>query len=334
MSELRWNPLLRTYTMVAANRANRPHMPKDWCPFCVGSGKVPDEGYDVFLYPNDFPVLKQTPDPYGPAPMEEGTEGLYHATPAHGVCEVILYSPNHTAKLYDLSVAHIQKLVALWCERFKIHAQDPKVKFIFPFENRGAEVGVTMPHPHGQLYAYSWIPLKIKTELDSCRDYYEQHGTAMLMDMNRTELASGDRVFLENDDFVAYLPYFTDFPFGLFVVSKNGLNHLGQFNEQEQHNLASMLRDIVGAFDQVYDRLFPYMMCIHQTPVNAEDLYPACENYYHFHIEFYPPLRAKDKVKWYASSETGAWAAANVVAVEDSIHLLRAALDKFKAMDA
>ena len=322
MSELRWNPLLGTYTMVAANRQNRPHLPKDYCPFCPGSGKVPEE-YDVYLYPNDFPVLKQEPDKVFPFTSE-----LYHNREAYGKCEVVLYAPGHHTKLYELSDEHLLKLVQLWTERFNVLKQDKRIQYIFPFENRGEEVGVTMPHPHGQLYAYSFIPLKIKTELDNCKKWYDTHQSCMICEMNKTELESGKRVLYENKDFVAYLPYFTDYPFGLFVVPKKHICTFAGFDLSTQQSLADMLKTITGTFDEIYQRPFPYMMCIHQGVVNSDE-YKDCSDYYHFHIEFYPPLRAADKVKWYASSEMGAWAATNVVAVENSIEVLREAMTRY-----
>jgi len=323
MSELRWNPLLRTYTMVAANRQNRPHMPKDWCPFCPSSGKVPKE-FDVYLYPNDFPVLSQAPDE-----AMSINSNIYHSEQAYGKCEVILYSPEHEASLHQLSLPHITKLVQLWKSRFIELKKDDKIKYIFPFENKGEEVGVTMPHPHGQLYGYGFVPLKIKTELDSCKAYYQSHEHCLFCQMNEEELADARRIITQNEHFIAYLPYFTDYPYGVFIVSKAHKGSFADFNTDEEIALVHILKQITGAFHHIYNRPFPYMMCIHQVPVNSS-AYADCENYYHFHIEFYPPLRAKNKIKWYASSEMGAWAAANVVAVEDSANVLRMALEVFE----
>jgi len=156
MAELRWNPLLQTWTMVASNRQDRPQLPKDWCPFCPGSGKVPDH-YEVHAYDNDFPALTLTPDQ-----PDFPVKGLYQVAPNYGKCEVILYSSNHYGTLPSLSVDHIYKLLDLLAERYRVLAKDPKIKYIFQFENRGEEVGVTMPHPHGQIYAYPFVPQKLK----------------------------------------------------------------------------------------------------------------------------------------------------------------------------
>lgn len=326
MPELRWNPLLRTYTMIAANRQTRPHLPIDNCPFCLGSGKVPDD-YDVYVYANDFPALSINPDEVNEQIGVQSNHAC-HAAPAYGHCEVILYSPNHHASLSQLSLAHLEKLVAVWKQRQEFLSADLRIKYIFPFENRGEEVGVTMPHPHGQLYAYPFVPLKIITELESCRTYFHQYNEPLFEALNRFELQNVQRIIAQNEHFVAYTPYFTDYPFGVFIVCKQNIGSFAKFTTDMQSSLAILLKQITGAFDLIFDRPFPYMMCIHQTPVNSPE-YDGAEDWYRFHIEFYPPLREKNKVKWYASSEMGAWAAANTLAVEDTAIILRAALEKF-----
>lgn len=322
MAELRWNPLLQTWTMVASNRQARPHLPKNWCPFCPGSGKVPQE-YEVYAYNNDFPALTNTP---GQPDVEDS--GPYKVAENYGKCEVILYSPDHHATLPTLPVNHIHKLINLLAERYGELAKDPKVKYVFQFENRGEEVGVTMPHPHGQIYAYPFVPQKIQVELDSCKDYHEKNGHCLICDMNKEEAAFEKRIIAENNHFVAYLPFFTDYPYGVFIVSKSHKGNIAQFTEAEKQDLALLLKGITGAFDTLFDKLFPYMMCFHQTPVNSEE-YKDAADFYHFHIEFYTPLREANKIKFYASSEMGAWAACNPMAIEDTAEQLREAYRRF-----
>ncbi|MFY9295772.1 MAG: galactose-1-phosphate uridylyltransferase [Caldicoprobacterales bacterium] len=323
MAELRWNPLLRDWTMVAANRQNRPDMPKDFCPFCPGSGKVPED-YDVYKYDNDFPVLSQNP----PKPDDIGSE-FYKVREAYGKCEVILYSPDHNTSLCELSVEHIKKLVDLWVERFNELSKDEKIKYILIFENRGKEVGVTMPHPHGQIYAYPFMPLKIKTELDSAREYFHDKGQCLFCRINQEEMDFKDRVIIENEDFIAYLPFFTDYPYGIYISSKRHIPNFLHFTEEDKINFAKILKDVTGTFDTLFNKKFPYMMVIHQSPVNSEE-YGNYEEYYHFHVEFYPPLRGKNSIKYNASSETGAWAAANPRSLEDTAVELKMAYERFK----
>lgn len=321
MAELRYNPLLDDWVMVSSNRQKRPTLEKGACPFCPGSGKVPDH-YEVLKYDNDFPVLM--PNPPEPDPVDTP---LYRTAKSYGKCEVVLYSPDHHATLPDLSLPHLKKLVDLWTERFTELSKDPRHQYVMIFENRGEEVGVTMHHPHGQIYAYPFIPSKIRAELANCKQHFEEQGKCLLCAMNEEEVRAGKRVLTENEDFLAYLPFFTDYPYGVFIVSKAHKSSLADFTEREKENLARILKGVTGGMDLLFDRLFPYMMVFHQRPAHGE----STEAYYHFHIEFYPPLRAKDKVKYYASSEMGAWAAANPLSVEETAPALKEAIERFRA---
>ncbi len=319
MAELRWNPLIKDWVMIASNRQNRPQMPKDWCPFCPGSGKVPDK-FTVYKYDNDFPALSQNP----PVPDDVATE-LYKTKPSYGKCEVILYSPEHTITLPELPVDHIRELVGLWEERFVEISKDEKIKYVFIFENRGAAVGVTMPHPHGQIYGYSVIPKKIELEIDSFKEHREKTGRCLMCDMLRDETADGRRVIIENDDFVAFLPFFSAYPYGMYIAAKRHIQNLTEMTEQEKLNLAKILKETAGTLDSLFDYTFPYMMCMYQNPVNSGNT-----DFHHFHIAFYPPMRSADKIKYNASSETGAWAHCNPTAPEEKAEELRKAYEKFK----
>lgn len=326
MSELRWNPLLGTWTMVAANRQNRPNMPKDWCPFCPGEGKKVPSVYRTYIYPNDFPALSGLE---GVGIEGNVSAGIYQTGQASGGCEVVLYSPDHHANLYDLPTDHMDELVGLWALRTSHYKQFPLVKYVFAFENRGPEVGVTMPHPHGQIYAYPFVPLKLETELKQCRQYFLRTGRNLFDDMLMEENADGRRVILETTHFMVFLPHFTDYPYGVFIVAKEGMIYLDEMSFESQSELGKVLQDVTGMFDTLFDRQFPYMMCFHQGAVNSPE-WEGQERYYRFHIEFYPPLRNANTIKYYASSEMGAWAAANTRLVEETADELRQALHKFQ----
>jgi UDPglucose--hexose-1-phosphate uridylyltransferase len=319
MAELRWDPLLSDWVMIASHRQERPQMPKGWCPFCPGSGRVPDH-YDVLKYDNDFPALMLNP----PEPDDVATE-FYKVNLAYGKCEVILYSPDHYTTLPKLSVSHIRKLVDLWCNRFIELSKYEKIKYVFIFENRGEVVGVTMPHPHGQIYGYPYIPLKIQRELESCKKYFEEKNECLVCRMNQEEISFKKRIIIENKHFLTYLPFFTEYPYGVFIVSKSHKSRITDFTDEEKTALASILKDTVGTLDSLFDYEFPYMLCMHQSPVNSGNY----DEFYHFHIEFYPPMRSKDKQKFNASSETGAWAPCNTTAPEEKAEELRQAYRRF-----
>lgn len=319
MAELRWHPLIEDWVMIASHRQNRPQMPKDWCPFCPGSGKVPDR-FDVYEYDNDFPALSQNP----PEPDDVATD-FFKVKPAYGKCEVILYSPEHTVTLPELPVEHIGKLVDLWVERFKAISADEKIKYVFIFENRGEAVGVTMPHPHGQIYGYSVVPKKIQLELNSSKKYHDEKGKCLFCDMLKNEQDAKDRIIFETEHFSVFLPFFCEYPYGVYIMSKRHLSNITEFTDEEKADFAKVLRETSGMLDSLFDMKFPYMMCMHNAPVNGEDT----SDYYHFHVEFFPPMRSADKIKFNASSETGCWAHCNPTAPEAKAVELRAAHEKF-----
>lgn len=319
MAELRYHPLIKDWVIIASHRQARPQMPKDYCPFCPGSGKVPDD-FEVYAYDNDFPALSQNP----PKPDDVATD-FFKTAEAYGKCEVILYSPDHNATIPELSVPHIAKLVDLWVERFEYMKSDPKIKYVFIFENRGELVGVTMPHPHGQIYGYSKMPKKIQLELESSKEYFAEKGSCIFCDMLKEELEFKQRIIFRNESFTVFLPFFCEYPYGVYIISNRHVNNIAELDSNERVLLAQTIRDTVGMLDSLFGYKFPYMMCMHNGPVNFED----SSDYYHFHIEFFPPMRSADKQKFNASSETGVWAHCNPTSPEEKSEELRAAYEKF-----
>ncbi|MBQ6553372.1 MAG: galactose-1-phosphate uridylyltransferase [Clostridia bacterium] len=324
MAELRWHPLIKDWVMIASNRQNRPQMPKNDCPFCPGSGKVPDN-YDVYMYPNDFPALSQTP----PTPDPVATD-FFKTAEAYGKCEVILYSPDHTKPIRELTDEHMLKLVDLWVERFNAMKADERIKYVFIFENRGEVVGVTMPHPHGQIYGYSFMPKKLCLELDSAKEHKEQTGKCLYCDLLENEVKERKRIIFENEYFTVFLPFFCEYPYGVYIMSKAHKGDITEFTAEDRFALGATIRRVSGTLDSLFGTNFPYMMCMHNAPVNSGDT----REYFHFHIEFFPPMRSDVKQKFNASSETGAWAHCNPTAPEEKAEELRAAYRRFLEADA
>lgn len=320
MAELRYNPITKDWVMVASHRQSRPQMPKGWCPFCPGSGKVPDEGFDVLRYPNDFPALMQNP----PQP-DDVAGGLFEVRPAYGRCEVLLYSDKHNAFLKDLSDEHVHKLAHMWLDCFNDMRSDEKIKYVFLFENRGEPVGVTMPHPHGQAYGYPFIPKKIEEELEGAGEYYKKTGKNLFSELLRQEKEDGRRIIFENEYFTVYVPFFSPITYGTYVIINRPVADLSQMTEEELCALGETVRDCAGMYDSLFDMPFPYMLCMHNAPVNSGE-HPE----YQFHIEFYPPMRAADRQQFFASSETGVGAWCNPNCPEAKAEELRQAYKKFK----
>ncbi len=177
MAELRWNPLIKDWVMIASHRQNRPQMPKDWCPFCPGSERFLTtlQCMNMIMISLHFHKIRL----YRMMLKQEFTRQSQHTASA----EVILYSPEHTVTLPELPVDHIRELVDLWTERFVEISKDEKIKYVFIFENRGDVVGVTMPHPHGQIYGYSVIPKKLQLEMESCKEHFDETHNCLICDM-------------------------------------------------------------------------------------------------------------------------------------------------------
>ena len=163
MSELRWHPLLREWVSVAAARQNRPQMPKDWCPFCPGLGKVPTH-YDTLLYSNDFAAFSPNHPPF------EDEPGLFAKTGGRGACDVVLYHPDHNLTPSAMPADHWAKVVELWRERTDQLFANPDIAYLHIFENAGEAIGVTMPHPHGQIYALPMVPPLVQRRRSPSRE--------------------------------------------------------------------------------------------------------------------------------------------------------------------
>ncbi len=318
---MRWNPILRTWVIMSSHRQNRPLLERTAaCPFCPGSGKVPDD-FDVYAYPNDFPSL----DPDPPEP-DIGGDPLIPVRPAFGRCEVTLYSPRHDVTLGELPLGHVCRLVEHWADRYRELGGIEGIDYVFIFENRGEAVGVTMLHPHGQIYAYPFLPLKPRVELASALDHWNDNGTCLFCDLLAHERANGERMVYDEGGFCVFVPPFAEFPYQVYIVPEEHVGSLSGMSEGSKRGLARAIKCVTGAYDSLFGVPFPYMMCMHQDPTDGGS-YP----YNHFHIEFYPPMRDRDKLKFNASSETGAWATINDTRPEEKAVELRARLTEQSA---
>ena len=302
MSELRYNPLLGEWLATATHRQDRTFLPPaDFCPLCPtkpGSfpTEVPEPDYDIVSFENRFPSLRPQPE----VPAIE-PDGIYLVEPSQGVCEVVLYSPNHKTTLAGEPVEQIYKLVRVWRDRFEELEGLGYVKYIFIFENKGEAVGVTLHHPHGQIYAYPFIPPVIAKELAQCRLHFEESGTCLICEIVEKEVDLEKRVIAENEHFAAYIPFFARYPYETHITSRRHLQAFSDFTPGEERGLAEILKQVLSAFDRIFSLSFPYIMSIHQRPSNSGEF-----DHYHFHIEFYPPMRTAQKLKFLAGSEAGA----------------------------
>lgn len=314
MSELRYNPVLREWIITATHRQERPLLPKKpgSCPFCVGAEEVP-EPYEMVVLPNRFPSLHINP----PAPEIESDE-FYRVEEAKGICEVVLYSPEHNSTLSQQSIPHIAKLVSLLTERYKELGSKDYVKYVLFFENKGEIIGVTMHHPHGQIYAFPFIPPIIERELTSSREFFEKNKKCLHCEIIRKERSFKKRIVYENEIFVSFIPFYARWPYEVHIYPKQHLLSFLDFQDKEREKLAEVLKIVLVKYDNLFSFSFPYMMIIHQKPTDNNDY-----SYYHFHIEFYPPHRSKDKIKYLAGCESGAGTFINDTLAEEKAEELK-----------
>jgi UDPglucose--hexose-1-phosphate uridylyltransferase len=323
VSELRWNPLLGEWVATATHRQARTFLPPaDFCPLCPTKPggfptEIPEPTYDIVAFENRFPSLQKEPPPPAVASSE-----LYPVRPAEGVCEVLVYTPNHNATLAGEPVEQIYKLVQVWTDRFRTLAAHEFVKYVFIFENKGEAIGVTLHHPHGQIYAYPFVPPRVQTELDQARGHRDATGRCLFCDILAEERRDARRVVAENESFAAYVPFFARYPYEVHITSARHLQALTDMTGAEQRALASILKTILVAYDKLFNLSFPYMMVLHQRPTDGGDY-----SHYHFHIEFYPPLRTATKLKYLAGSETGAGMFINDTLAEEKAAELRALVE-------
>lgn len=318
---LRWHPILEEWVIVSPHRQQRTYMPKpEECPLCPGVLEIP-EYYEIVAFENRFPsLLRHAPEPIAPhlSDVPQAVNELYKVASARGICEVVVYTPQHQGSLAEQNVQDIYNLIRVWKERYEELGARESIDYVFIFENKGEVIGVTLHHPHGQIYALPYIPPKIEKELDSSRNYAKKNGRCLFCDILAAEQADGKRIITANDSFVAFIPFFARYPYEVHIYPREHLRSIAEFSDTIQQELAVILKIILLKYDNLFDFSFPYMMIVHQEPTTG-DVY----DYYHFHIEFYPPHRTKDKIKFLAGCESGIGSFINDAAVEEKARELR-----------
>jgi UDPglucose--hexose-1-phosphate uridylyltransferase len=319
MSERRWNPVLGEWVITATHRQDRTFLPPaEYCPLCpTRQGGDPTEigrpDFEIAVFDNRFPSLRRDPDP----PAIEGT-GLTPVAPSSGACEVVVYTPRHSGQLGTMSVRHVRRLIAVWAHRTLILGGRDEVAYVFAFENRGEQIGVTLHHPHGQIYAYPMIPPVLEREVASAADHRERTGGCLWCDLNTQESAEGRRIVARAGGWLATVPFFARWPYEVHLTSERHVGWLHELDAGEVDGLARVLLTVIRKYDALFDMTLPYIMAIHQRPTDGGD-----HDGYHLHVEFYPPNRTATKLKYLAGSEAGAGAYINDTLPEETAATLR-----------
>ena len=300
----RFNLLTGEWILVSPHRTKRPWqgkmeiVPADGrpsydpaCYLCPGNTRADDSlnpSYtNSFVFTNDFASLVST------APQGEiNIEGLLKAGSEKGTCRVISFSPDHSLTLPLLSVEAIEKVIELWQSEYKDLSEDVSLKYIQIFENKGDIMGCSNPHPHGQIWASSSIPLEVVKETREQKKYFEEKGRSLLSDYVALELKQAERIVLENEHFVALVPFWAVWPFETMIVSKRIVQNILQFSDEEKIAFAELLKKLTAKYDNLFEVSFPYSAGMHQAPVN-DGPHPE----WHWHMHFYPPLLRSASVK-------------------------------------
>jgi len=300
--ELRLDPLTGEWVAIVARRQDRPNLPSGGCPFCVGGLEAP-EPYTVRAFENRWPAFLPGP-PAGAA--DRRTQGGFTWWPPRGAAEVVLYSPGHDGSLGTIGVEGVRAVVDLWAERTEALMGRPEIEYVLVFENRGEEVGATIDHPHGQIYAFPFVPPVPRREAavaatDGCP-------------LCRTvphELAAGIRVVGRAGRWVSYVPFASGYPYGMLVAPEDHRPSLSDLDGAARDALATLLHDAVARYDRLFDRPMPYLLWVH----------PGV----HLHVHLAPPMRAPGVQRFVASGEVGSGTLSNPVAPEAAAEALRRA---------
>jgi UDPglucose--hexose-1-phosphate uridylyltransferase len=305
--------------MTATHRQERTfHPPEDYCPLCpsIPGGfptEVPSDSYDIVVFENKFPSLQREP----PAPAVAAT-ALSPVLPAQGICEVVLYSPRHDDSLGSMPLERIRNLMSVWKDRYLELGALDFVKYVLIFENRGEEVGVTLHHPHGQIYAFPFVPPVPEKELAASRWHRQKTGRCLLCQGIEEELADGRRIVVEGERHVAYIPFFARYPYETYLAPRRHLASMAEWDAADADDLAAVLKVLLMKYDALFQKPFPYIMVVHQAPTDGGD-HPDC----HLHLEFYPPLRSAQRLKFLAGCESGAGSFINDTLPEERAAELR-----------
>ena len=316
-SELRFDPLLAQWIMVASHRQSRTYKPStEDCPLCPSKPdhftEVPAADYNVVVFQNRFPAL-------APSPGEPVENGTLLTRPGDGRCEVICFTPDHDASVASLKPAQVELVVQAWLDRTRALGALPGVEQVFCFENSGAEIGVTLDHPHGQIYAYPFVTPRTARMLQSATEYRSGTGRNLFEDRLADEVTDGRRVVLRTEHWTAFVPHAARWPYELHAYPNVRVPDLPALGEDALAELPEVYLDLLGRFERLFDRPAPYISAWHQAPVHSG------RDEFGLHLELFTIRRTSDKLKYLAGSESGMDAFANDVSPETAAEALRSA---------
>jgi UDPglucose--hexose-1-phosphate uridylyltransferase len=268
------------------------------CYFCPRntrvSGVVNPDYSQTLVFDNDHPCVGQAA-----ATDLDRPAGIYINRPATGIARVVCYSPKHNLTLAELEPEEIEGLVRVWQEQYRELGSRKEIAHVLIFENKGEVVGVSNPHPHCQVYATNFVFKFIETEANASRRHLRDTGRSLFQDILAAEKQDGRRIICENDSAIAFVPYFARYAYEVFVAPKDTHAGAAGMSHNEVRDFADVLKQVLVRFDNLWRMPFPYVMALHQAPTDGD------HSGFHFHIEFHPPLRKPNLLKYLAGPEIG-----------------------------
>ena len=302
-SHKRFNILTGEWVLVSPHRAKRPWQGQnedvsttkrpsydESCYLCAGNTRINGEQNpkyeDVFVFTNDFAALQNDSKTF------QIEEGLLIAHSEQGNCKVVCFSPDHSKSLADMDPRDITKVVKAWQHEYQTLGANANINYVQIFENKGAVMGCSNPHPHGQIWSQSTLPNEVEKKDKQQQAYYDKNKRSLLGEYLNQELEKQERIIFENDSFVILIPFWAVWPFETMIVPKTPQNNILEMTDKESSLFAEAISVITKAYDRLFNTSFPYSSGIHQAPTNGKD-----NNHWHWHMSFYPPLLRSATVK-------------------------------------
>jgi UDPglucose--hexose-1-phosphate uridylyltransferase len=299
----RFNILTGEWVLVSPHRAKRPWQGKtesfakkekipydSECYLCPTNtrinGVINDDYKNTYVFTNDFGALIEE------TPIFKYQKGLLKAEGEKGICKVICFSPNHSLTIPDMEIEDLIKVIETWQKEYGELGNLSKINYVQIFENKGAIMGCSNPHPHGQIWAQYSIPTEIEKKTRTQKDFYEQNGGSLLQYYLNEELNEGTRIVSENDNFVTLVPFWAVWPYETMIIPRRQMSNINEMNTTEKHDFAQQLKTLTQKYDAIFDISFPYSSGIHQAPTDNEN-----HKEWHWHMSFYPPLLRSATIK-------------------------------------
>ncbi len=299
----RFNILTGTWVLVSPHRTKRPWQGKNEqpakfsevtydenCYLCPGNTRASGDTNAIYTEPyaftNDFSALLED------VPVVESVDGLLKAKQESGICRVVCFSPNHALTLPLMQKEDIALVIKLWQKEYKFLGAKDSINYVQIFENKGAVMGCSNPHPHGQIWAQHSIPEEIIKKTERQEQYWNEHNRSLLASYLEQELVLKDRILMQNESFVALVPYWAVWPYETMIISRRKIRDISGLTENETHDFAQIIKALTIKYDNIFKTSFPYSAGIHQAPTDGLE-HPE----WHMHMSFYPPLLRSSTVK-------------------------------------